>query len=84
MLHHHFTCVRTVSPTAGLDRVWVEIKIHRQVYLHVLGGFYNPRTSGAKLSDSIKNMERAFDTKNNMIIVGDMNEDLLNPNVHNL
>ena len=31
-----------------------------------------------------KNIERALDTTSNIIIVGDMNEDLLNPNLHNL
>ena len=25
MLQHHFTGVRTVSPTAGLDRVWTVV-----------------------------------------------------------
>ena len=30
------------------------------------------------------NIEKALDITNNVIIVGDMNEDLLNPNVHNL
>ena len=31
-----------------------------------------------------KNIEKAPDTTNNIVILGDMNEDLLNPNMHNL
>ena len=32
----------------------------------------------------IKNIETALDTTNSIIILGDMNEDLFNPNLHNL
>ena len=47
--------------------------------------FYSPRTSDANFFDSLnKNIEKALDIINNVIIVGDMNEDLLNSNVHNL
>ena len=31
-----------------------------------------------------KNIEKAYDFTKNVIIVGDLNEDLLNPNFHNL
>ena len=38
-----------------------------------------------KSFDSLnENIEMALDITNNVIIVGDMNEDLLNPNCHNL
>ena len=64
------------------ELIWVEIKVHRQLYL--LGTFYSPRTSDANFFESLnKNIERALDITNNVIIVG-MNEDLLNPYVHNL
>ena len=33
---------------------------------------------------STKNIEKALDTTNNIIILGDMNEDLFNPNMHYL
>ena len=33
---------------------------------------------------SIKNIEKALDTTNNIIILGDIKEGLLNPNMHNL
>ena len=65
------------------ESIWVETKVHRQVYL--LGTFYSPYTSDANFFDSLnKNIERALDITNNVIIVGDMNEYLLNPNVHTL
>ena len=65
------------------ESIWAEIKVNRQIYL--IGTFYSPRTSDANFFDSLnKNIEKALDITNNVIIVGDMNEDLLNPNVHNL
>ena len=65
------------------ESIWAEIKVNRQIYL--IGTFYSPRTSDANFFDSLnKNIERALDITNNVIIVRDMNEDLLNPNVHNL
>ena len=65
------------------ESTWAEIKVNRQIYL--LGTFYSPRTSDANFFDSLnKNIEKALDITNNVIIVGDMNEDLLKPNVHNL
>ena len=47
--------------------------------------FYSPRTADTRFFDSLyKNIEKALDTTNNIIILGDMNEDLFNPNMHNL
>ena len=57
--------------------------LYRQVYL--IETFYSPRTSDVNFFDSLnKNIEKALDIINNVVIVGDMNEDLFNPNVHNL
>ena len=47
--------------------------------------FYSPRTADAKFFDSFsKNIENALDITNKIIILGDLNEDILNPNMHNL
>ena len=65
------------------ESLWVEIKVNRDMYL--IGLFYSPRTADAIFFDSLnKNIEKALDITNNIIILGDMNEDLLNPNMHNL
>ena len=65
------------------ESLWVEIKVNRDIYL--IGLFYSPRTADAIFFDSLnKNIEKALDITNNIIILGDMNEDLLNPNMHNL
>ena len=65
-------------------QVWRHsIKVNRDIYL--TGLFYSPRTADALFFDSLnKSIEKALDTTNNMIILGDMNEDLFNPNMHNL
>ena len=63
--------------------MWAKIKENRQVYL--IGTFYSPRTADAIFFGSLnKNIEKALDITNNVIIVGDMNEDLFNPKVHSL
>ena len=62
----------------------VEIKVNRDIYLINL--FYSPRTANASVFDS-PNKERykkALDITHNIIILEDMNEDSLNPNMHNL
>ena len=47
--------------------------------------FYSPRTADANFFDSLnKNIEKALDISINILILGDMNEDLLNLNMHNL
>ena len=47
--------------------------------------FYSPRTADTRFFDSFnKNIEKALDTTNNIIILGDLNEDLFNQNMHNL
>ena len=61
---------------------------------YLIGLFYNPRTSYSIYLDVFRNnVERALDTVNNIIILGDMNEDLFkvskgakirNPTMHYL
>ena len=65
------------------ESLWIEIKVNRDVYLISL--FYSPRTADALFFDSLnKYKEKTLDTTNNIIILGDMNKDVLNPNMHNL
>ena len=65
------------------ESLWVEIKVNIDLYL--IGLFYSPRTADTIFFDSLnKNIEKALDITNNKIILGDMNEDLFNPNMHNL
>ena len=62
---------------------WVEIKVHRDIYL--IGLFYTQWTADILSIDSVnKNIEKALDITDNIIILRDMNEDLFNPNMHNL
>ena len=47
--------------------------------------FYSPRTADVVFFDALnKNIEKALDNTNNIVIWGNMNEDLLDPNMHNL
>ena len=69
--------------TSWNESIWVEIKLNRESYL--IGLFYSPRTADAVFFDALnKNIEKALDITNNIIILGDMNEDLFNPNMHHL
>ena len=57
--------------------------MNRDIYL--IGLFYSSRTADTLFLDSLNNnIENVLDTTNNIIILGDMNEDLFNPNMHNL
>ena len=63
--------------------MWVEIKLNRESYL--TGLFYSPWTADASFFDALsKNIEKALDITNDIIILGDMNEDLLNPKIPHL
>ena len=65
------------------ESIWVEIKVTNNIYL--LGLFYSPRTVDTNFFDDLnKNIEKAYDFTKHLLIVGDLNEDLLNPNFHNL
>ena len=65
------------------ESIRVEIKVQRNVCL--LGLFYSPKTADVNFFNNLKlNIEKAYDVYKNLIIVGNLNEDLLNPNFHNL
>ena len=52
--------------------LWVEIKVNKDSYL--IGLFYSPRTADPIFFDALnKNIEKALDITNNIIILGDMN-----------
>ena len=85
----YLTCELAHIRIIGLETfwnepLWVEIKLNIDIYL--IGLFYSPQTADKEIFfDSLnKNIEKALDITNNIIILGDMNEDLLNPNMHNL
>ena len=65
------------------ESIWVENKARNKTVL--LGIFYSPRTSDANFLNGLnRNIEKALEISTNVIVLGDLNEDLLNPNVHGL
>ena len=65
------------------ESIWVEIKVNSVNYL--LGLFYSPRTADVNFINNLNlNIEKANDFSKNIIIVGDLNEDLFNLNYQNL
>ena len=65
------------------ESIWVEIKVNNLLYL--LGLFYSPTTANVYFFNNLNlNIEKALEVSRNVIIVGDLNEDLSNPNFHNL
>ena len=52
---------------------------------YLIGVFYSPKPCDVQFFDSFNfNVEKAMESSKNLIIVGDLNEDLLNPNYHKL
>ena len=65
------------------ESIWVEVKAKNEMLL--IGIFYSPTTADSQFFNSLNlNIEKAFEISKNLILVGDLNEDLLNPNYHNL
>ena len=64
------------------ESLWVEIKVYKESYL--IGLFYGPRTADPFFYALSKNIEKALDITSNIIILGDMNEDIRNLRLHNL
>ena len=63
--------------------IWLEIRMNNQNYL--IGVFYSPKPCDVQFFDSFNfNVEKAMESSKNFITVGDLNEDLLNPNYHKL
>ena len=62
--------------------LWVEIKVNRDIYLIVFVLFSTDcRHPFLRFSQKYR---KALGTTNDIIILGDINEDLFNPNMHNL
>jgi len=65
------------------ESIWIKIKVKSEVFL--IGVFYSPRTADATFFYNLNlNIEKALEHSNNIIILGDLNENLLNPNFNNL
>ena len=65
------------------ESIWFKIKQSNQFYL--FGIFYSPKTSDKLFFERLnQNLEIALDITKNVIIMGDLNENLLNPNNQNL
>ena len=65
------------------ESLWVEIKINKRQFL--LGTFYSPKPQDQLFFDAFnRNIEKAMELSQNLVIVGDLNEDLLNDNFRNL
>ena len=65
------------------ESIWIKIKQNSQFYL--FGIFYSPKTSDKSFFERLnQNLETALDITKNVVIMGDLNEDMLNTNNHNL
>ena len=65
------------------ESIWMEIKINNHQFL--FGTFYSPKPQDRVFFDSLdRNIEKAMEFNQNIILIGDLNEDLLNENYHNL
>ena len=65
------------------ESIWVKIVVNSDIYL--TGTFYSHKTADKDFFRNFNlNIEAAFNISKNVIILGDLNEDLLNDNFHNL
>ena len=65
------------------ESIWIEININNQQYL--LGTFYSPKPHDQVFFEAFdRNIEKAMEFSQNIVILGDLNEDLLNENHRNL
>ena len=65
------------------ERIWVEVKTKHDVYC--LGVFNSPERADRYFVNQLNlNIEKVYENTKNIIIVGDLNEDLLHPNMYNL
>ena len=84
----YLSCEITHNRILGLETFWneslrVEITVNKDSYL--IGLFYNPLTTDPIFFDALnKTIEKALDITSNIIILGDMYGDLLNPHLHSL
>ena len=65
------------------ESIWVKVKLKTESLL--IGVFYSPRTADADFFYKMNiNLEKAIEITKNIVIVGDMNENLLNPHFNHL
>lgn len=65
------------------ESIWFKIKQMNNTYL--IGLFYSPKTSDRNFFERLnQNLEKAMELTKNVIVLGDLNEDLLLENNHNL
>ena len=79
IIHSRLPGLETFCP----ESVWVSVNVNKEKYL--IGTFYSPKTSDPDFfSNFNKNIEKALEISQNLVILGDLNEDLLNPNLKKL
>ena len=65
------------------ESIWVEIKARNELVM--LSVFYSPLTSDENFLNGLyRNIEKALEISTNEIVLGDLNENLLNSNVQGL
>ena len=65
------------------ESIWVKLVVNYDIYL--IGTFYGPKTANKKVLRNFNlNIDIAFNISKIVIILGDLNDDLLNDNFHNL
>ena len=86
LLYPNAELVHTRRPDLEIyceESLWVEITVRHEIFL--LGLFYSPKTADSSFFNNLNlNIEKAYDFSNNIIIIGDLNEDLFKQNFHNL
>ena len=61
------------------ESIWISITFKRSKLL--IGTFYSPKTSDSLFYEICnRNIEKAYEITHNIVILGDLNEDLFNPN----
>jgi len=79
LIHKRMHELETFCP----ESVWINISVKNEKFL--IGTFYSPKTSDPTFFTNFnKNIERALELSSNVIILGDLNEDLLNPTLRKL
>ena len=72
----------TVLSHPQLESVWVEVSSNK--IKHLIGTVYRPPSAPSVFWEILNdNLETALNLSKHVIILGDFNEDLLNPNLHN-
>ncbi len=79
LIHERLTDLETYCE----ESIWVKVKFKSDCFL--IGLFYSPKTADVDFFNQLNiNLEKALDISKNIIILGDLNENLLNPKFNNL